>query len=303
MGTFALELLKTVSATKRVNHPLLNRAGAQVARVVAARALKALHPSRGSADTRQWSAKLRDRGIVVIDDFLAPEVFEKVREAALDALRSSPERSRHDHGACIVEHVPLAAQPEPTRAGLAPFFADPRLRALFEKAERRRLRDIDGHRAVERATIVNRGVADRESHLHVDTFFSTHKGWLFLRDVEESDSAFVYVPGSQKLSAQRLGRIYRESISKNEGSRRISPDELEEAGLREVVYRCRANTLVVANTFGFHRREPGREGSERLALHQSYRFNPFFPAVLRADKLLSNHNPLVRRLRRTNIPS
>ncbi len=51
---------------------------------------------------------------------------------------------------------------------------------------------------------VRQGDSDPQEHLHSDTFHATVKAWLFLTDVEPGESCFTYVPGSHRLTPQRL---------------------------------------------------------------------------------------------------
>jgi hypothetical protein len=45
---------------------------------------------------------------------------------------------------------------------------------------------------------------DPQTVLHSDTFHSTSKGWLFLRNVDEADGPFSYVPGFHRLTPGRI---------------------------------------------------------------------------------------------------
>jgi hypothetical protein len=116
--------------------------------------------------------------------------------------------------------------------------------------------------------------------LHIDTFFNTHKAWLYLSDVTAADGPFVYVPGSHRLDPRRLIGDYLGSLlpaPDYAGSRRIAAKELVARGLEEKVYTCVANTLVIANTTGYHRRLKGRAGNVRMAVQLGCRFHPFRP--------------------------
>ncbi|MBI3512946.1 MAG: phytanoyl-CoA dioxygenase family protein, partial [Proteobacteria bacterium] len=53
---------------------------------------------------------------------------------------------------------------------------------------------------------------DPQLALHADTFHPSIKAWLFLTDVPEDDGPFVYVPGSHRLTEQRLAWERRMSI-------------------------------------------------------------------------------------------
>jgi hypothetical protein len=128
------------------------------------------------------------------------------------------------------------------------------------------------------------GMSDPQTRLHSDTFHSTAKAWLFLTDVRENEGAFTYVPGSHKLTAEKLEWQYRMSLgakrSKDketrEGSFRIETSELEALGLPQPVQLAvPANTLVVADTSGFHARGPSIAGALRVEIWALGRRQPF----------------------------
>lgn len=125
---------------------------------------------------------------------------------------------------------------------------------------------------------------DPQRDLHRDTFFSSMKFWLFLRPVRPDDGPFVYVPGSHLLTTERLAweqseaeRIVADPGTLNAGgSFRIGTERLADLDLPEpVACVCEANTLVIANTMGFHARGQAEPGTERLALYGWRRPFPF----------------------------
>ncbi|MDX1400791.1 MAG: phytanoyl-CoA dioxygenase family protein [Kiloniellales bacterium] len=138
---------------------------------------------------------------------------------------------------------------------------------------------------------------DLQKVLHRDTFFSSVKFWYFLTSVTEENGPFTYVPGSHLLTKKRLAwekarslegsrartrtpaqRSSGESLSLG-GSFRVSPEELNELGLpAPQSITVPGNSLVFANTFGFHRRGDAKTGSHRLALYGAKR--PTFPFSL-----------------------
>jgi len=127
---------------------------------------------------------------------------------------------------------------------------------------------------------------DPQKHLHSDTFHPTMKGWLFLEDVSAEKGPFSYVTGSHRLTFARLRWEYRQSIAgrslpdrySRKGSLRLGEADRIELGLPlPTALEVPANTLVVANTFGFHARSSAPAGSTRLALYADSRTNPFNP--------------------------
>ncbi len=130
------------------------------------------------------------------------------------------------------------------------------------------------------------GSLDPQTLLHADTFHPTVKAWLFLTDVAEDAGPFTYVPGSHQLTAQRLawerGMSLAACRSANaetrQGSFRIETSELAGLGLAPPrAFAVSANTLVVADTFGFHARGPSTRPSLRVEIWAYGRRSPFFP--------------------------
>ncbi len=130
------------------------------------------------------------------------------------------------------------------------------------------------------------GPADPQTLLHADTFHPTVKAWLFLTDVAEYAGPFTYVPGSHRLTAERLAWEQRMSLiargsanaDTRQGSFRIDPAELAPLGLPPPrAFAVPSNTLVVADTFGFHARGPSAGASLRVEIWAYGRRSPFLP--------------------------
>jgi Phytanoyl-CoA dioxygenase (PhyH) len=130
------------------------------------------------------------------------------------------------------------------------------------------------------------GSPDPQTLLHADTFHPTVKAWLFLTDVAEDAGPFTYVPGSHRLTAQRLAWERQMSLAAcrstntetRQGSFRIDAAELAALGLASPrAFAVPANTLVVADTFGFHARGPSAHSSLRVEIWAYGRRSPFFP--------------------------
>jgi Phytanoyl-CoA dioxygenase (PhyH) len=202
----------------------------------------------------------------------------------------------HQHGPTQVRQFALTGLDRTEFPGLSSWPSDPRPLTIAAAAERRKLGRRDGLRVFEHVVQGNHEGFDPETQLHVDTFFSTHKLWLYLQDVNEEHAPLVYVPGSHKLSVERLRGDYIDSRKNNTGARRIDDEEVARRGLSRRLMVSRANTLVVVNTCGYHCRSVGQPGSTRRALHMSFRFNPFLPRFVRADERLTRRNPRVAKL-------
>jgi hypothetical protein len=134
------------------------------------------------------------------------------------------------------------------------------------------------------------GPQDPQTFLHADTFHPTVKAWLFLTEVAPDAGPFTYVPGSHRLTEERLGWERRMSVSarrspnieNRQGSFRFDPAELPLLGLPPPrAFAVPANTLIVADTFGFHARGPSERPSLRVEIWAYGRRSPFpSPAAL-----------------------
>ncbi len=127
---------------------------------------------------------------------------------------------------------------------------------------------------------------DPQSILHSDTFHAAAKGWFFLHDVALEDGPFSYVPGSHYATPERIAWEQEQSLTAATsdnilhalGSFRVKAEDLEKMGYPSALpLAVPANTLVVADTHGFHARLPSLRPSVRLALYASSRGNPFQP--------------------------
>ena len=130
---------------------------------------------------------------------------------------------------------------------------------------------------------------DPQTQLHSDTFHPTAKAWLFLIDVGEEDGPFSYVVGSHKVTSHRytwekeISTSFdkEDSIYAKRGSLRIKNDELEKLGYPQPTSMCvKANTLIVADTHGFHSRCVSNKSTTRIEIYSSLRRNPFLPFVV-----------------------
>lgn len=218
-------------------------------------------------------------GFIVRRDFLPPDQFAALL-AQVKAYRG-PLREITE-GDTIMRKVAL------DRAALAEL---PALYWIFRSRDWQGLVRYAGSRNAEPVVWVQSilrhacaGPSDPQTKLHADTFHPTVKAWLFLTDVAEDAGPFIYVPGSHRLTAERLSWERQTSLGARQssnaqirqGSFRIDPDELAALRLPQPrIFAVPANTLVVADTFGFHARGPSVRPSLRVEIWAYGRRSPF----------------------------
>jgi hypothetical protein len=276
------QLRQLFSDDKNVDNRALNFAGAQPLRAILARLHYKVRP--GSRDPLM--AELVRNGIVLIEDFLQPSLFAAVEREADELMATTDPTWVIRSGTTEVRRHSLAHVDPGPFPQLEQWRTDQRVVELAAEAERRSYpKGWDGGALVEHITLGDHPEPDSDTELHIDTFFDTHKLWLYLDDVSKANGAFVYVPGSHVLDRIRLRYEYLESTTTNRKSRRVTEEEVRSRGLEPLVLACRRNTLVLANTCGYHARSVGEPGASRRSLHKQYRYNPFKLEMLSRRKL------------------
>jgi hypothetical protein len=121
----------------------------------------------------------------------------------------------------------------------------------------------------------------KSDNLHFDVSYPTIKTFLYLDDVDETENGpFNFVKGSHKLTWARLWMEYRLSVSfywkwSEEQRRTFTPEVsfgfVEKMGLAVSPISGKANTLVIANLMGLHRRGTFFTDKARYVVITSYR--------------------------------
>ncbi|MEM9782981.1 MAG: phytanoyl-CoA dioxygenase family protein [Pseudomonadota bacterium] len=260
----------------------LNRLGLHRMRVAAAAALTRIRRramASGLAPDRV--ADFERDGFVALPDFLPADQFRRLSDEVLAAPLPARERRQ---GQTVTRMIPLSAALRDRLPTAMSVVDDRSLRSLVGYAAGRSGQPV--HYVMTVIAEPGKGAADPQTAVHSDTFHATAKFWLFLRDVGEDDGPFMYVPGSNRLTQKRLDWEYQQSISARadgrrhhgDGSLRALPSDLEAMGYPEPRrLPVAANTLVVADTFGFHARAASARPTKRVQIYGHLRRNPFLP--------------------------
>lgn len=288
------DLRGLVDSTKSFDHPVvgdptLNTLGLHLARIAAADAL-----FWGRRAVTGGTSALQREGIVVVPDFLASEEFEQVQSEVRQALARAAEvvphpkpdgvgfgqRQPFDGGfdrfdghalnrfLHIGEAMPATAAFVAKR--LAPFCASEG--GSRPKPNKFAIQEL----------IHSCDAPDLQKVFHRDTFHQALKAWFFIEPATLSDGPFEYVRRSHRMTRARAEWEYRCSVraakSNGGGAFRITEEELAELSLTAEPCPVAANTLVIANIRGFHRRgSPDHTNARRVAIHASLRPSPFVP--------------------------
>ena len=275
-----LTFLRIFSTQKLIKNKFLNKAGLQLFRIRLASLIYNLRKERNFPEiVDEYNAYKRD-GIIQIDNFLDQEHFENVRIEARRVVEDGIWDTVREDGPNIIYIRKIQNLKEEDYPNIYKFLKNQKLNQLFQAVEKRKFDLYKGEATLQVQYLVqgeDTPSHDPETELHADTFFNTNKSWLYLDDVNLENGPFVFVRKSQNINVKdRMQKEYKFSLNmKTKGSRRVFKEELEVADLQEEVFTCPKNTLVLANTFGYHRRARGVNGYDRLTIAISARSNPF----------------------------
>ena len=260
----------------------LNRRGLHTSRTQLAHNLAWRRRRKLSHLVREDDRAAFDRdGFVLREKFLPREEFERLREAVMAHPAPAREMLQGDSitRRIAVDPAFLAAVPE-----IRILLGNPDWRGLnryigsFDQEPLTYVQTILSH--------VRRARPDPQTDLHSDTFHPTVKAFYFLTDVAEDEGPFVYVPRSHLLTPERLAFEYEQSLKAADegdklsarGSLRAKAEDLERMGLvKPKAFAVPANTLVVADTVGFHARGLSARPTVRVEIWTYGRRNPFIP--------------------------
>ena len=260
----------------------LNAAGLHVRRVKLAHRLAWRRRRRlAGAVSPEWRERFDRDGFVALPDFLPPDAFAALRDRILNGKWDS---RAHRQGDTITRRVPvgpamLRAVPE-----LGRLLRDRRWTSLLAYVASTRSEPIYYVQTI--AGGVTDGPPDPQLQLHSDTFHPSLKAWLFLTDVADDGRPLTYVPGSHRLTPERLAWEREKSVRitsagdrlSQRGSFRVRAEELTALGLPEPVrFAVPANTLVAVDTYGFHARADSDHSTLRVEIWAYCRRTPFLP--------------------------
>jgi len=266
-----------------IGNPHLNKRGLHIARRELARPLgiyRRRHLANLISDADR--AAFARNGFIVKPNFLPPEEFRALQNEILNLNEPAREAIIGD---TLTRLIPLDGRLLPRL---------PVTRSVLEgKRYRNLLAYVGSFRRVPHLyvqTVFSKHRPDAEpdiqSFYHSDTFHPTVKSWFFLDDVKADSTPFTYVPGSHIANKRRLAWERRTSVTARdgtdkltaEGSFRITEEEIKRLGYgAPVSLPVAANTLVVADTSGFHARGTAAGQTTRLSIWAYSRSNPFLP--------------------------
>lgn len=276
---------------------LANRLGWQLVRVLFLNGIRRLGSYRMPSELRLYEEQLRNEGVITIPDFLPVNVFAEIYKEYEREVAGRPLR-------------PLASQyiiPESgmTRVGVCHFHPEPQTR-LYELLNTHLIRNpmvcklgaaVVQHEITEYRPpqiFMNKKMGDEypdlnsDMYFHADVSYPGVKAYLYLVDIDETNGAFRYAKGTHKLTWKRWKWEYRKSIEHAQQRARVknkkilgdetgrswhcmTREEERREGIVGTSMTGKANTLVVFNVMGFHRRGDFTSDRPRAFAYAHYR--------------------------------
>ncbi|MEP6903239.1 MAG: phytanoyl-CoA dioxygenase family protein [Actinomycetota bacterium] len=275
-----------------VGSVLENRLGLQVCRVISKQIVKYFRPKFLTEEIKQFVEVLERDGVLVMENFLDSEQFDKVRaefEKANEGISLTAYKNA-ENAKLYRTQLQVSNSPELFPSIRNNFQENPFLEQIASEVISRRITNkpnilLDTYQNLNDNGIDN----DIENILHADLHTPTVKMFFYLNKVDETNGAFIYAKGSHKLTAARLLHEYELSIREaklNQGlpipesqqAKRgnqirniISPKNWRRMNVQETQICVEPNTLVITNNMGFHRRGEFTGSEPRKALLINYR--------------------------------
>ena len=264
-----------------IGNSYLNQKGLHLFRMKTAHLIANLHRGALSRDVKSPYREQYDKnGYVCIENYLPADAFSTLQK---NIISNQWDRLDMNQGGVITRRVLLDAGSLPSRQ-----------KCLQELIKSKILKNLiryvagTGGEPIYSLQAIFAGHArknnDPQSDFHSDAFHSTAKAWYFLEDVPLDEGPFAYVPGSHRLTPERLDWEYQQSCKAAKhpiryharGSFRATKEDLCQMNYPSPkIFNVSANTLVIANTMGFHRRTPSPKATLRVELYATLRRNPF----------------------------
>jgi hypothetical protein len=269
----------------------LNRAGFQVGRFVYMNLAWRLRSVPVDPEVDVWVERLIHDGCVLIPDFLPADVLQAVRREYDESFkRLAYEIPIVEDDQIVEETLDVNRYHADFPVVQAALVHNPTLRAIVSGALRRpvhmrpRAFSKRWHLSEKPRDVIGPGHIVGANYVHADVHFPTFKAWLFLSDTDRWNGALEFARGSHHMTAARLRYEYDAScrVAASRGkdknvpyalTRKPTDSQLGSMKIQCSPLECKANTLVIGNMQGFHKRGEFQPGSLREALLLCFRNN------------------------------
>ena len=274
-----------------------NLLGLHVARIAASDVALKIRRAQTTWPTSDVRSRLKRDGVVIWPNFLSDADFAALKEEAHKKMEKSerelplPRPDNKGYG----KHRPIKGGFDHFDGGTLNRYltidhkALPKCNALVNHPELKKLATYasglkfpaDRCRLYMTVHTNDPSFPDIQAVNHKDSFHSTIKFWFYIDDCPLENGPFAYSVGSHRMTRARYRWEYDRSVracalKQKEGSFRVTDDEVAKMGFPPLTpFPLKGNTLVVADTRGFHKRTNGKPGARRLSIFANMSRMPF----------------------------
>ena len=277
-----------VSQNHIVPSPIANRLGVPVLRTFLADILIKLRRFKNCRPKNDFENQLIKDGIVVIPNFLPDEEFKNLKSEFDNNIANSEKVEIVRKGSTQVNIREVDKNEYEKFPAMKKFARNKQLIRLISVGEGIKVVDELKKFNLEK-TIFGDPNKDIDANVpfHADIHFHSHKVLFYMSDVTEEGGPFTYCKNSHLNNLSRLWFEFKRGQLKDahiEGWRiqqhldkKFFNDYFRKLKNKEYKVACPANTLVIANVHGFHKRGESISGVERSLIRIPLRYNPLGP--------------------------
>ena len=277
-----------VSQNHIVPSPIANRLGVPVLRTFLADILIKLRRFKNCRPKNDFENQLIKDGIVVIPNFLPDEEFKNLKSEFDNNIANSEKVEIVRKGSTQVNIREVDKNEYEKFPAMKKFARNKQLIRLISVGEGIKVVDEIKKFNLEK-TIFGDPNKDIDANVpfHADIHFHSHKVLFYMSDVTEEGGPFTYCKNSHLNNLNRLWFEFKRGQLKDahiEGWRiqqhldiKFFNNYFRKLKNKEYKVACPANTLVIANVHGFHKRGESISGVERSLIRIPLRYNPLGP--------------------------
>lgn len=277
-----------VSQNHIVPSPLANKLGVPVFRTLVADILIKLRRFKNCRPKNDFENQLIKNGIVVIPNFLPDEDFKELKSDFDKNISSSEKVKITRKGSMQVNIRTVDNNDFEKFPSIKKFAQNKQLIRLISVGEGIKIVDQLKKFNLEK-TIFGDPTKDTDQNVpfHADSHFHSHKVLFYMSDVTEEGGPFIYCKNSHLNNLDRLlfefkrGQLKDAHINgwriQQHLDKKFFNNYFSKLKEKEYKVACPANTLVIANVHGFHKRGESIPGVERSLIRIPSRYNPLGP--------------------------
>ena len=280
-----------------------NRLGLQFTRIATVNGAFRLRRRTVNADIREVVEAYERDGVAVVENFLPADVFEQIREECRKAHEAGQFKAECvEDNSILEESLVLKKQADAEDVERHVAHHEWLLRVVSAITRLPPPDEIE----LEISYMTKTPDAPQPkrlvgtNYLHADTHYPSAKAWLFLEDIDDENGAFVYAKGTQKMTPAKLVYEYSAAVrvakAERDGTMSVTvpativraPTDRQRKAMKIAEVACggKANTLLLGNVGGFHKRGEFLDGRDRKQIMMKFADRPGARAkrVARANK-------------------